>query len=89
MSIHLYISISYKSNAMEMESVITIRLPEDLKRQMDRYKINWSEELRKDISNKIKALKMLSVLEEMQKNSKSMKVKVDSTELIRQDRDTR
>ena len=72
-----------------MESVVTIRLPVDLKKQMDRYKINWSEELRKDINNKIKALKMLTVLEKMQKNSKSMKVKVDSTVLIRQDRDMR
>ncbi len=72
---------------MEMESVITIRLPESLKRQMDSYKINWSDELRADISNKIKTLKMLAVLEKMQKNSKSMKVKMDSTELIRQDRD--
>jgi hypothetical protein len=74
---------------MEMESTITIRLPEDLKRQMDMYEINWSEELRKDISDRINALKMLSVLERMHKNSKSRKVKVDSTELIRQDRDTR
>ncbi len=72
-----------------MESVMTIRLPEDLKKEMDRYNINWSDELRKDIAKKIKALKMLSLLEDMQKNSKLMKVKVDSTELIRQDRDTR
>lgn len=68
---------------------MTIRLPEDLKKEMDRYNINWSDELRKDIAKKIKALKMLSLLEDMQKNSKLMKVKVDSTELIRQDRDTR
>ena len=68
---------------------MTIRLPESLKKEMDKYDINWSDELRKDIANKIRTFKMLSLLEDMQKNSKLMRVKVDSTELIRQDRDSR
>lgn len=72
-----------------MESVITIRLPDELKQEMEKYNINWSDEIRKEINNKIKALKLLATLKKMQKNAKQMKVKVDSTKLVREDRDSR
>ena len=71
-----------------MEEVVTIRLSKETKREMGEYKINWSDDLRK-IDARLKKLKLLKTLEKMKTNAKSMKVKVDSTAIIREYRDAR
>lgn len=72
-----------------MEELVTIRLSKETKREMGKYKINWSDDLRKYIDAKLKKLKLLKTLEKMKTNAKSMKVKVDSTTIIREYRDAR
>lgn len=72
-----------------MEDVITIRVPKKVKLEMGEYDINWSEDLRKHIDARIKTLKLLKTMEKMRKNAKSMKVKVDSADIIRAYRDAR
>lgn len=34
-------------------TVITIRIPEDLRRKMQRVKVNWSEEIRRFIAQRV------------------------------------
>lgn len=72
-----------------MEETLTIRLASETKEEMADYKLNWSEDIRNYIESKLKKLKMLKTLEKMKANAKSMRVKVDSTDIIRQYRDAR
>lgn len=72
-----------------MEETLTIRLASETKEEMGDYKLNWSEEIRNYIESKLKKLKMLKTLEKMKANAKSMKVKVDSSDIIREYRDAR
>jgi len=72
-----------------MEETLTIRLTSETKEEMSDYKLNWSEDIRNYIEGKLKKLKLLKTLEKMKANAKSMKVKVDSTGIIREYRDAR
>lgn len=72
-----------------MEETLTIRLTSETKEEMAYYKLNWSEDIRNYIESKLKKLKLLKTLEKMKANAKSMKVKVDSTSIIREYRDAR
>lgn len=72
-----------------MEETLTIRLASETKEEMADYKLNWSEDIRNYIESKLKKLKLLKTLEKMKANAKSMRVKVDSTDIIREYRDAR
>ena len=72
-----------------MEETLTIRLASETKEEMADYKLNWSEDIHNYIESKLKKLKMLKTLEKMKANAKSMKVKIDSTDIIREYRDAR
>lgn len=72
-----------------MRSVYTIRLPKELREKMKRYNVNWSGEIREYITERIKELELAETIKEVRERAKKRKVRVDSTVLIREDRDSR
>ncbi len=70
-----------------MSTTITIRIPKDLKEKMDKTPAEWSQEVRTFIEARVKQAEMLQTLEEIEKRADKRKTKVDSTVLIREDRE--
>ena len=50
-----------------MSAVISVRVPRELKEKMDRlkFKVNWSEEIRKFLERRVEELQRRRVLEEV------------------------
>ncbi|HDJ50668.1 MAG TPA: hypothetical protein ENF25_00505 [Thermoprotei archaeon] len=75
-----------------MKSVISIRVPQELKREMDRLRgeINWSEEIREFIRRKVQEYKKKKVLEEILSYIQGLPQVPRGTvrELVREDRDS-
>jgi hypothetical protein len=72
-----------------MSEILTLRVSSETKRLMEEMGLNWSEELRKYIEGRIKSFRLHGLLPEIFKNADKIKVKGDSTLLIREGRDTR
>ncbi len=73
-----------------MSEVLSIRIPKELKEKMRKYSfVNWSEEIRRFIEERVKMLELLEVLDHIEEEARKRKVKVDSTILIREDREKR
>jgi len=70
-----------------MSTTITIRIPRELKEKMKKNPAQWSEEVRKFIEEKIKHLELLKTLEEIEPRAEKRQTKIDSTTLIREDRE--
>lgn len=70
-----------------MSSIITVRVPEDLKEKMRRLGVNWSEEIRKYLERRVKEYELLELLVRVRERARGRVVKGDSTELIREDRE--
>jgi predicted DNA-binding protein len=70
-----------------MSTTITIRIPRELKEKMKQNPAQWSEEVRKFIEEKIKHLELLKTLKEIEPRAKKRQTKIDSTTLIREDRE--
>ncbi|MEM3458557.1 MAG: hypothetical protein QXN36_02890 [Candidatus Bathyarchaeia archaeon] len=70
-----------------MSTTITIRIPRELKEKMKQNPAQWSEEVRKFIEERIKHLELLKTLEEIEPKAEKRKTKIDSTTLIREDRE--
>jgi post-segregation antitoxin (ccd killing protein) len=66
---------------MNKASVITVKVPEELKRRMKQIKVNWSEYIRNAIQKKLEEQRMKAAsakLDEIRARSKS----VDTEELV-------
>ena len=70
-------------------TVITIRIPKKLRNRMRRIDVNWSSEIRKFIEERVRMYELLELAEEIHGQAKKRRVKVDSTQLIREDREGR
>jgi len=70
-----------------MSTTITIRIPRELKEKMKQNPAQWSEEVRKFIEEKIKHLELLKTLQEIEPRAEKRHTKIDSTTLIREDRE--
>ena len=71
--------------------VISVRIDDELKQKMDKYKyINWSEIIRTEIKKIVEKLESRNLAEALLLNEKlRRKSKVDTTEIIRKWRDGR
>jgi len=69
--------------------IISIRIPRELKEKMRRYRVNWSDEIRRFIENRIRALELVEVLDEIESRVEKPRVRVDSVVLIRESREER
>ncbi len=70
-----------------MSTTYTIRIPRKLKEKMDENQIEWSQEVRGFLEERVKQVELIKILQEVQVRAKKRKVKGDSTILIREDRD--
>jgi len=73
---------------MRMSEVFTIRIPRELRERMRRYQVNWSQEIRGFIERRVKQLELTGTLEEIEAKARR-RTSVDSTTLVREDRDSR
>ncbi len=73
---------------MEQTEVITIRVPKSTKALMKRAKINVSSSYRSYLNASIKSMKLHRLLKKIHKDAAKIKVKGDSTEIIRHYRDS-
>jgi len=70
-----------------MSSTITIRIPQELKEKMKKIPEQWSKEIRRFIEDRVKRLELINVIEEVESRAEKRRLKVDSTSLIREDRE--
>jgi len=70
-----------------LSDVLTIRVPKDLKERMRRLDNSWSEEIRDFIEERIRQLELAELIEETTKNPSRPRTRIDSTHLIREDRE--
>ncbi|RLI24375.1 hypothetical protein DRO58_07450 [Candidatus Bathyarchaeota archaeon] len=70
-----------------MSSTFTIRIPEELKKKMKEFKIEWSVEVRRFIEERIRQLELMKLIKEVEFRSEGRRVSVDSAEMIREDRE--
>ncbi len=54
---------------------------------MKKINIDWSEEIRKFIEEKVRKYELLETFKEIRAKARKRKVRIDSTLLIREDRD--
>ncbi len=70
-----------------MSSTFTVRIPPGLKERMRGLDVEWSEEVRGFIEETIRRLELMKALEEVGSRAEGRAVSVDSTVLIREDRE--
>ncbi len=72
-----------------VSEIVTIRVSKEIKDLMKYSKINWSEDIRNYIEGRAKSLRLNKLMKKIYKDADKIKVKGDSTRLIREDRDSR
>ena len=82
----MYYKILYKKVNV-MSSTFTIRIPRELKERMKKTPAEWSDEIRTFIEERVKHLELMEAIEEIEPRAERRKLKVDSTTLIREDRE--
>jgi len=70
-----------------MSATITIRVPRELKEKMKQNPAQWSEEVRCFIEERVRSLELQKTLKEIEPRAEKRRVKIDSTVLIREDRE--
>ena len=68
------------------ESLITVRVPKELKKRMRESRINWSEELRRAIKTKLEADNKKTTEVELEKLLKSVKPGFSTLQAIKEAR---
>lgn len=53
---------------------------------MSLYKVEWGEEVRHFIEQRVKQLELMQLIDELEKGASGRRARVDSVELIREDR---
>jgi hypothetical protein len=72
---------------MVLPDVVSVRVPRELKEKMKRYPVDWSSEIRRFIEERIRALELLEVLEDVERRAEERRTRVDSTRLVREARE--
>ena len=70
-----------------MSSTFTVRIPQKLKKKMKKLPVEWSEEVRRFIEEKVKRLELMEAIEEIELKAEKRRLRVDSTKIIREDRE--
>jgi len=70
-----------------LSSTFTIRIPEELKKKMKEFKVEWSVEVRGFIEERIRQLELMKLIKEVELRSERRRVGVNSAEMIREDRE--
>jgi hypothetical protein len=70
-----------------MSSTFTIRVPEELKEKMKNSNVEWSQEIRTFIETRINCFELSEAVDDIGRRAEKRSLKVDSTILIREDRE--
>jgi hypothetical protein len=70
-----------------MSTTLTIRIPRELKEKIEENPAEWSQEIRDFLEKRIKQMELIRTLQEIEPRTKKRKTKVNSTILIREDRE--
>jgi len=71
-----------------MSSTYTIRIPRDLKEKMEKNSEEaWSVEIRNFLEERVKQIELMKTLQQIESRADKRKTKVNSTILIREDRE--
>ena len=70
-----------------MSTTFTIRIPRELKEKMKENPAEWSEEVRNFIEQRVKQIALIKTLQEIESKAEKRQTKIDSTILIREDRE--
>ena len=66
---------------------MSVRVPRELKEKMRRYRIDWSEEIRKFLEERVRVLEFLETLDDIENKARKRRTRVDSVKLIREARE--
>ena len=70
-----------------MSTTFTIRISRELKEKMKENPAEWSEEVRNFIEQRVKQIELIKTLQEIESKAEKRQTKIDSTILIREDRE--
>ena len=70
-----------------VSSTFTVRVPEELKEKMRKYPVGWGEEVRRFVEARVRQFELAETIRSVGKRAERRKVTVDSTGLIREDRE--
>ena len=70
-----------------MSETFSVRIPRELKEKLEKNPADWSQEVREFLSERVKQIELLKTLDEIESRAEKRKTKIDSTTLIREDRE--
>jgi hypothetical protein len=70
-----------------MSTTFTIRIPRELKEKMEQNPAEWSQEVRDFLEERVKQIELMKTLKEIEERAEKRKTKIDSTLLMREDRE--
>jgi hypothetical protein len=70
-----------------MSTTFSIRIPRELKEKIEKNPADWSQEVREFLAERIKQIELTKTLQEIEPRAEQRKTKIDSTTLIREDRE--
>jgi hypothetical protein len=70
-----------------MSETFSVRIPRELKEKIEANPADWSQEVRTFLAERVKQLELLKTLQELDRQPDRRKTKIDSTTLIREDRE--
>ncbi|XHH08516.1 MAG: hypothetical protein ACFCUE_13235 [Candidatus Bathyarchaeia archaeon] len=70
-----------------MSEIFSVRIPRELKEKIEANPADWSQEVRSFLTERIRQLELLKTLQELDNQPDRRKTKIDSTTLIREDRE--
>ncbi|MGD6807191.1 MAG: hypothetical protein ACQCN4_09560 [Candidatus Bathyarchaeia archaeon] len=70
-----------------MSETFSVRIPRELKEKLEKNPADWSQEVRNFLAERVKQRELLAILKEIDAQPQRRKTKIDSTALIREDRE--
>jgi len=70
-----------------VSEIVTVRVSKDLRKRMKQIDIEWSEEIRRFIETRTRQYELLKIIKEVTNDPRRPTSPLDSTQLIREDRD--
>jgi hypothetical protein len=70
-----------------MSETFSVRIPRALKEKLEQNPADWSQEVRNFLTERVKQKELLKTLNEIETRAEKRKTKIDSTTLIRKDRE--
>jgi hypothetical protein len=69
-----------------MSATFTVRIPQKLKKRMEKNPAEWSQAVRDFLEERVKQMELLKTIEEIGPRAEKRETKIDSVSLIREDR---